>query len=485
MAPEWILAAEVVYVLFVIAVCLRIIYDTRSVSKTLAYLLLVIFVPIAGIVLYFSFGINYRVRKIYNKKIISDDIQYQQLKSRIELGSQKAIQDINPHLKKYSKIARLLLNSNLSGLSGNNQVQLLFNGEEKFPEVIKALKAAKHHIHMEYYIFEDEVIGQAIKEVLIEKAKEGVQVRFIYDDFGSRSIRKKIVPELRAAGVQAFPFFKIFFILLANRLNYRNHRKIIIVDGHIAFTGGINISDRYINDAEHPGEIYWRDTHIKIVGPAVHHLQHLFISDWNFCADENLEIQHAFFEDCADANSDVEVQIAASGPDSDHPTILFNLIQAIGMADEEILITTPYFIPGNTLLDALYVAALSDVKIKLLVPYKSDSMWVAAAARSYYQELLNVGVEIFMYKKGFIHAKTMVIDDGLSFIGTANMDERSFELNFEVNTVVYDQGIARQLKNAFYNDLNETIRVDAERWAKRSSWAQLPEKIARLFSPLL
>lgn len=485
MAPEWILIAEIIYVLFVIAVSLRIIYDTRSVSKTLAYLLLVVFVPIAGVILYFTFGINYRVRKIYSKKIITDDIQYQKLKHRIELGSEKAIQNISPGLKKYSKIARLLLNSNLSGLSGNNQVKLLFNGEEKFPEVIKALKAAKHHIHMEYYIFEDEVIGHTIKSLLIEKAKEGVEVRFIYDDFGSRSIRKKIVPELRAAGVQAFPFFKIFFILLANRLNYRNHRKIIIVDGHIAFTGGINISDRYINDVAHPGGIYWRDTHIKIVGPAVHHLQHLFISDWNFCAEETLEIHEGLFQDCADPDSNVEVQIAASGPDSDHPTILFNLIQAIGMADHEILITTPYFIPGNTLLDALYVAALSGVKIKLLVPYKSDSIWVAAAARSYYQELLNVGVEIFMYKKGFIHAKTMVIDESLSFIGTANMDERSFELNFEVNTVVYDQGIAGQLKEAFYEDLKVSIKVDAARWTKRSAWAQLPEKIARLFSPLL
>jgi cardiolipin synthase len=482
---KWILVFEIVYVLFIIAVCLRIIYDTRSVSKTLAYLMLAVFLPVVGVIIYFSFGINYRVRKIYNKKIISDDIISQRINARIILNSEKTIDQMNPELQKYKKLAQLLLNSNMSGLSGRNEVKLLLNGEQKFPEVLLALRNAKHHIHMEYYIFEDEKIGNEIKDILIEKAKQGVQVRFIYDDFGSRSIRKKLVPELKAAGVQAFPFYQIIFFALANRLNYRNHRKIIIVDGNIGFTGGINISDRYINDANDTKSLFWRDTHVKIMGPGVHYLQHLFISDWNFCSEESLEIQEPFFNTHEKLNGDVEVQIAASGPDSDHPTILLNLIQAIGMADEEILITSPYFIPGISLLDALFVAALSGIKVKLLVPFESDSIWVAAAARSYYQELLDVGVEIFQYQKGFIHAKTMVIDEQLSFIGTANMDERSFELNFEVNTVIYDSGIAKQLKNAFEEDLTFSVPIDAKNWAARSARVQFPEKIARLLSPLL
>jgi cardiolipin synthase len=445
----------------------------------------ILFLPVVGVIIYFSFGINYRVRKIYNKKIISDDIISQRINARIILNSEKTIDQMNPELQKYKKLAQLLLNSNMSGLSGRNEVKLLLNGEQKFPEVLLALRNAKHHIHMEYYIFEDEKIGNEIKDILIEKAKQGVQVRFIYDDFGSRSIRKKLVPELKAAGVQAFPFYQIIFIALANRLNYRNHRKIIIVDGNIGFTGGINISDRYINDANDTKSLFWRDTHVKIMGPGVHYLQHLFISDWNFCSEESLEIQEPFFNTHEKLNGDVEVQIAASGPDSDHPTILLNLIQAIGMADEEILITSPYFIPGISLLDALFVAALSGIKVKLLVPFESDSIWVAAAARSYYQELLDVGVEIFQYQKGFIHAKTMVIDEQLSFIGTANMDERSFELNFEVNTVIYDSGIAKQLKNAFEEDLTFSVPIDAKNWAARSARVQFPEKIARLLSPLL
>ncbi|WP_222537814.1 cardiolipin synthase [Pedobacter polysacchareus] len=482
---KWILVFEIAYVLFIITVCLRIIYDTRSVSKTLAYLLLAVFLPVIGVIIYFSFGINYRVRKIYNKKIISDEIQLQRVTSSIMKSSEKTIGEMSPSFQKFKKMTQLLLNSNTSGLTGNNEVKLLINGEQKFPEVIQALREAKHHIHLEYYIFEDEKIGNEIKDILIEKALAGVQVRFIYDDFGSRSIRKKLVPALKKAGVQAFPFYKVIFIALANRLNYRNHRKIIIIDGNIAFTGGINISDRYINDPKYNDKLFWRDTHLKIKGTGVHYLQHLFISDWNFCAEEDLAIQPEFFDFTNNPAGKVDLQIAASGPDSDHPTILLNLIQAIGMADQEILITSPYFIPGISLLDALYVAALSGVKIKLLVPFQSDSVWVAAAARSYYQELLDVGVEIYQYQKGFIHAKTMVIDEQLSFIGTANMDERSFELNFEVNTVVYDDEIAKQLKAAFEEDLEVSKIIDANVWTARSAWVQLPEKIARLLSPLL
>lgn len=482
---KWILVLEISYVLFMVFVCLRIIYDTRSVTKTLAYLLIAIFIPVVGVIIYFSFGINYRVRKIFSKKIIKDDILFQRISKKIVADSQMAISHMRPELTKYKKISQLLLNSNMSGLASNNEVKLLLNGEQKFPEVIKALKAAKKHIHLEYYIFEDEAIGNEIKDILIQKVKEGVTVRFIYDDFGSRSIRKKLVPELQQAGVQAFPFYRIIFIALANRLNYRNHRKIIIIDGHTAFTGGINISDRYINKPNDAKSLYWRDTHVMIKGAGVHYLQEVFISDWNFCADETLEIEASFFSDPEVVTGEVDVQIASSGPDSDHPTILLSLIQAIGMAEKEILITSPYFIPGTSLLDALFIAALSGVKVRLLVPLKSDSAWVAAAARSYYQELLDVGVEIFQYEKGFIHAKTMVIDEQLSFVGTANMDERSFELNFEVNTVIYDTGIATQLKTAFNNDLSHSVRVDKETWKTRGFKGQFPEKIARLISPLL
>jgi cardiolipin synthase len=482
---HWILLAEVLYVLVIIAVCLRIIYDTSATSKTLAYLLLTIFFPVAGAILYFVIGTNYRKRKLYSKKLFKDEQLMLNVKRQIFRESAETWKDVKPELKKYKKLFKLLLNSNWSSISDSNEVQILVNGEEKFPAVLKALREAKNHIHIEYYIFEDEHIGNQIKDVLIQKAKEGVEVRFIYDDFGSRSIRKNIVPELIAAGVEAYPFYKIFFMTLANRLNYRNHRKIIVVDGCIGFTGGINVSDRYINHKEEPDELFWRDTHVMITGPGVYYLQYLFLCDWNFCSDHELAPDKDFFRSTGIQKPGPLVQIAASGPDSDDPTIMFSLIKAIGLAEKDILITTPYFIPGETLLDALTVASLSGVKVKLLVPSKSDSRMVDFAARSYYSDLLRAGVEIYRYKKGFVHSKTMVSDGLLSVIGTANMDHRSFELNFEVNSIIYDDKIGQQMTGIFNEDLKSAEKIDVEEWQSRSFMKQLPEKLARLLSPLL
>lgn len=482
---RWLLLLEIFYALIIIATCLRIIYDTRSTSKTLAYLMLTVFLPVIGIVIYFCIGTNYRKRKLYSKKITKDERLQVSMRKQIYLESERTWSTVPEEVLKYQKLAKLLLNDGVSYLTGNNKVEILLNGEHKFPEVLKSLRAAKHHIHIEYYIYEDDEIGNEIKQVLIEKAKEGVEVRLIYDDFGSRSIRNKVVPELQEAGVQAFPFYKVLFIALANRLNYRNHRKIIVIDGCIGFTGGINVSDRYINSSGRPDQVYWRDTHVKITGAGVHYLQYLFICDWNFCAEEELEPQTEFFCEPEYGQGHAVVQIAASGPDSDNPTILFSLIQAIGMAEKEILITTPYFIPGESLLDAMVVAALSGVKVVLLVPGQSDSSLVAAAGRSYYAELMRAGVEIYEYQKGFIHAKTMVTDQVLSVIGTANMDNRSFELNFEVNSVIYDSDTAGEMTRIFNHDLQDAVRINRGDWEKRPLYKQLPEKLSRLFSPLL
>ena len=483
---RWILLLEIVYTLAVIATCLRIIYDTRSTTKTLAYLMLTVFLPIAGIIIYFCIGTNYRKRKLYSKKIVKDEQMQKKITKEIYEASEKIWNTVPDGILKYQKLAHLLLNDGTSYLSGNNKVEILLNGEQKFPEVLRSLKEARSHIHIEYYIYEDDEIGNAIKDVLIEKAQQGVKVRLIYDDFGSRSVRNNVIPELIKAGVQAYPFYKVLFIALANRLNYRNHRKIIVIDGCVGFTGGINVSDRYINKPENADkQVFWRDTHVKISGTGVYYLQYLFICDWNFCSDEELGIQPGFFCEPELKDGGAILQIAASGPDSDNPTILFSLIQLIGMAEREILITTPYFIPGESLLDALVVAALSGVKVKLLVPDKSDSVMVASAARSFYGELLAVGVEIYQYQKGFIHAKTVVSDGQLSVIGTANMDNRSFELNFEVNCVIYDSNTAEKMTDIFNQDLADSVQINAGDWEKRPLYKQLPEKLSRLLSPLL
>jgi cardiolipin synthase len=471
----------ILYILLVLFVCSKVLYDIRSTSKTFAYLLVVILIPGIGIIIYFAVGANYRKNKLYSKKIVRDNKLLAEIRQKIINESEKALDSGEPELENHRKLAMLLLKDN-SPLTGNNKVKLLLNGEEKFPEVLKALRAAKHHIHLEYYIFEDGEIADQIKDILLQKTAEGVKVRFIYDDFGSRSIRKEFVRELIDAGVEAYPFYKIWFIALSNRTNYRNHRKIIVIDGHTAFVGGINVSDRYVNN--NPKQLYWRDTHVMITGPGIYYLQYLFICDWNFCAEQTLPIEPGYFTS-EKTNGDAIVQMAASGPDSDNPTIMYSLLETIGLAKEELLITSPYFIPGEPILDALCVAALSGVKVKLLVPDKSDSRLVNAAARSYYATLLEAGVEIYLYQKGFVHSKTLVCDGQLAIVGTANMDHRSFELNFEVNCMIYDDKIAAQLRRAFADDIKDAKQINAKTWAKRTLFKQLPEKLCRLLSPLL
>ncbi|WP_315824320.1 cardiolipin synthase [Paraflavitalea speifideaquila] len=292
---------------------------------------------------------------------------------------------------------------------------------------------------------------------------------------------------MRAGGVQVFPFHKIIFIALANRLNYRNHRKIIVVDGEVGFVGGINVSDKYINNTQDPQKLFWRDTHLRIEGTGVHFLQYLFLADWNFCANDHLEPDFGFFPKAhvMSGKGNKLVQMAASGPDSDRPTILFALLQAIYLAQKEILITTPYFIPGESIQEALIVSALSGLQVKLLVPGISDSVFVNTAARSYYGDLLKAGVEIYRYQKGFVHAKTMVTDSKVAIVGTANMDYRSFDLNFEVNAIVYDQEIARELRNNFYEDLKGAEKIDPIAWDDRAWYYEMAEKTARLVAPML
>lgn len=484
---NWLLAGEIAYMIIVVLVCLRIIHDTRSVTKSMSYVLLVIFLPLIGIFIYFSFGINYRNRKIYSKKLIKDVGVGNQFRKEVLRISQQVLKTGNDALKENKALAKLLLNDDLSPLTRYNKTEILINGEGKFPRVIEVLESANHHIHMEYYIYEPDQIGLKVAEVLKRKAREGVVVRFIYDDFGSRKIRRKLVAELRSAGVHAMPFYKIKLIAFANRINYRNHRKIIVVDGKEAFVGGINISDHYINYKGDDEPEYWRDMHLYMAGPVVYHLQYLFMGDWNFCANDILGPTKEYFPDPSDNfhPQDRHMQIAASGPDSDSPTILYSILQAIMLAKSEILITTPYFIPGESLMDLLVISAKSGVSIHLLIPAEGDSLLVNAAAQSYYQELLEAGVHIHRYTKGFIHSKTIVVDGEIVMIGTANMDIRSFDLNFEVNAIIYDEEDGQQMRQIFHEDVRHSEEIDLHQWKNRPSYILLMERLARLVSPLL
>ncbi|HMK17745.1 MAG TPA: cardiolipin synthase [Chitinophagaceae bacterium] len=480
---NWFYIIGAIYVAILIAVCLRVIYETRSATKTMAYLLLILFIPVAGVIFYILFGINYWKTKLYSRKSLDDEKMLNRLKKEMEIYMKETISPFDLSVENNRELAVMVEKELRSPLTRRNKVKLLLNGEEKFPEVMEALGNAKHHIHIEYYIYEWDEIGEQVAELLIQKANEGVKVRFIYDDFGSPNIKKKTEERMRKAGIEIYPFQKVHFYLLANRLNYRNHRKIIVIDGQIGFTGGINVSDKYINNGSH--KLFWRDTHLRIDGPGVFYLQYLFLADWNFCTGKVLAPEKFHFSVPADSKDDCFLQVAASGPDSVQPSILFSLLQAIYLARKEILITTPYFIPGDSILQALRIAALSGLSVKLLVPGVADSKLVNAASKSYYEDLLCAGVDIYMYQKGFVHAKTLVADGNLSIIGTANMDLRSFELNFEVNVMLYDRKFSEQLRSVFFKDLEDAEKIDRDAWCQRPAYKQLPERIARLFSHVL
>lgn len=471
------------YVAVIVAVCIRIILYTENPSVALAYMLLVVSFPIFGIILYFSVGLNYRKQQLYDKKLVIDELEFPKLEQEVTAHSKKALLNNKEKIAHFYQLAKFSKNKNIT--SDNNTATLLLNGEEKFPDVIESLKNAKHHIHIEYYIYEDDEIGNQIADILIEKAQQGVEVRFIYDDLGSRSIRKRLVKRLREAGVEAYPFHRIYLIAIANRMNYRNHRKIIVVDGKVGYVGGINVSDKYIN---HRGDkLYWRDTHLKIEGVSVINLQFIFLADWNFCADQKIGFANEYFPVVNEDKhyGDHLVQIVSSGPDSKYASIKYTIMQAILKAESEVCITTPYFIPDKSFLDAIYIAALSGVKVKILMPGVSDSFIINTTTQSYFEDLLKAGVEIHTYNKGFVHAKTMVCDKKVSMVGTANLDNRSFDLNFEINAIVFDEKMAEQLREIFYEDLESSTQITLKEWLERPLYMKLLEKVLYLFSSLM
>lgn len=465
-----------------IGVFITIILDNRDPNKTFAYILLLIFLPIAGLVVFYFFGRDYRKRKIFNLKGQEDRKKLEDYWEKNEQETKRVLNQLEEQVGGLVEPAHMLLHRHQSLFKHGNQVQLLLNGEDKFPEVFKALEAARHHIHLEYYILSDDDVGHRIADILVEKARQGVEVRVITDGVGSSKLGD-IPKRLRQAGGQHYPFMPVRFNHLAST-NYRNHRKILVIDGEVGFVGGLNMDDRYWNTGKH--DLYWRDTHLKIIGPAVNSLQIHFLLGWQFVSDHSFPLSSPYFNIDGAASSDGSfVGIVASGPDSDRPHNMDVLISAINRARRHIRITNPYFIPSEPLSTALQIAAASGIEVECLFPGVSDSMIVKHASFSYLKPLLESGVKVYLYDKGFVHAKTMTIDGKLSVVGTVNMDIRSFYINFEVAAVVYDQSLASQLEEAFEADLQEAAFLDPETWTERPLWRKSAESVCRLLTPLL
>lgn len=488
MTLSWFTIAYYVYWVVLISATLQIIHQYTISSRATAWLFTIYLFPVFGLGLYFIFGVKRKKRKIFKQKLTDDQLALEAYQQKFDEGSTHVLQELQPRLKQFAGLSKMVFREGCSRLTARNNIELLVNGEQKFPRLLVDLERAQTTIHMEYYTFKFDDIGYQLIEVLIKKAKAGLIIRFIYDDYGSLGIDQNVIKRMRSYGIEVFPFSEIKLFAFADRVNYRNHRKIVVIDSKIAYLGGLNVADDYTND-QSSGEKtrYWRDSHVRIEGHAVAYVQNIFLNDWNFCAEQSIEIEKELSTEFNHVTIDQQrlVQVVSSGPDSPQPTILYSMLHAIHSANSEILITTPYFIPNPALLKALKIAAISGVKVQLLVPETSDARVVDAAAQSYYYELMQVGVEVYKYTKGFIHAKTMVVDGFLGVLGTANFDERSFELNFEVNVLVYDGSFAQQLVESFENDLKGAKRLTIESWEKRSAVKVFVEKLARLISPIL
>src|SRR6056297_2231952 len=468
-----------------ILVSIAIVLENRDPIRASSLILLLFILPGIGLIIYFFLGRNYRKKKMFEAKKDSDRLFIYKLKKQIKIGSEELINKHHDVLDNKSLLAKMLLNDNYFGLTGNNNLKPLINGEEKFPELFNDLENAKDHIHIEYFIMENGILFEQLKSVLLKKRIEGVTIRIIYDDFGSRHLKNKSINELKRAGIEIYPFYKTYFPYMANRINYRNHRKIVVIDGKTGFIGGLNISDKYNNNVSPKKSFYWRDTHLKIEGPAVRYLQYIFLLDWQFSSGQMLMYNLHFFPKIKENNSNKLVQIISGGPDLLRETVMTAYFKAIVDAKKECFITTPYFIPSQGIITALKQAALSGIDVRLLVPAKSDSWLLNSASNTYYFELLASGVKIFRYKKGFVHAKTLVIDNNLSIIGSANMDYRSFDYNFEVNAIIYDKDFHTLMKKQFLKDLEDSEQITLEEWESRPVRIKLKESIVRLLSPIL
>jgi cardiolipin synthase len=472
---------SVIYLITVIFVCLLIIFQNRAPVKTLSWVLVIALIPVIGIILYFFFGQNYRKRKIFSRKGIVDSEQLHNTAIQQIESLDNRLETKSDMVKSKQHLMTLMLNNEKSVLTENNKITLLNNAEGTYSSMLEEIEKANHHIHLEIYRLNIDKIGNRFRDLMIKKAEEGVEVRIIIDDVGSWSFKKRYIDETRKAGVQIFPFFPVRIPWLASKINYRNHRKILVIDGHTGFVGGMNIADKYLYGLPNLGQ--WRDTHLKIKGDAVGAMNRLFLIDWYFLSGEILIKNQEYFPKL-NVTGDSWIQLASSGPDSDWANIMQAYLSAIATARDRVYLCTPYFSPNESVLNALKTAALSGKDVRLIMPYKPDSIIANWISRSYVSELLYAGVRIYLYDYGFNHSKYIVVDGVFSSVGSVNVDMRSFDLNFEVTALIYDEDFAAELEKMFVDDLKNSKELLSDLWEGRSKSEKYKESLARIFGPL-
>ncbi|MEB3100808.1 cardiolipin synthase [Ferviditalea candida] len=459
-----------------------IFFERRNIAATWAWLMVLLFLPGIGFMLYLFLGQKLKLRRLQKAKETAlldiHDITHEQIRI-LESG---ALAFHDRHMEPYRDIIHMNLRAAHSVFTQDNKISLFVDGKDKFDALFESILAAKDHIHLLYYIFKPDELGAKVVQALTKKAKEGIDVKVLYDEVGSSWLSRRFFRELISAGGEVASFFSSRIPFFNVHINYRNHRKFAIIDGKIGYIGGFNIGNEYLGLNRKFG--FWRDTHLKMEGTAVHGLQRQFLTDWSLAAAKPLPHEARYFPEIT-PDGYAGVQIVSSGPDSDLEHLKNGFLKMIYAAKETISIQSPYFIPDESFLDALKIAALSGVSVHIMLPSLTDHKLVKWASQAYLGELLRAGVKCFLYEKGFLHAKTMVVDRRIGLVGTANVDLRSFRLNFETDAFIYDSGVAEQLYRQFVEDLYECKELTLPEFSSRPLSVRMKESLSRLLSPLL
>ncbi|MEW9094861.1 MAG: cardiolipin synthase [Clostridiaceae bacterium] len=467
-------------VLNIIFIIFLIFFERRNPSTTWAWLLILTLFPVLGFIVYLFFGINLSREKIFNKKLM-EDVSKNEYIRKIVKSYEYDISTIENQ-----DIIKMHYRNSKALYTQRNDVKLYFHGEEKFNDLFYHIEKSKRFIHMEYYIIKPDDLGYKLMELLTKKAKEGVEVKLLFDAMGSYKFAKdkdKLLKTFEESGGKYAVFFPNSFPFINKRINYRNHRKIVIIDGETAFLGGFNVGNEYISKDKKIGN--WRDAHMKIVGEAVNDLEGRFLLDWTYASKEEIEDYTKYFSPKTHMDINIGMQIVSSGPDHNEQYIKNGYVKIINNAKDYLYLQSPYFVPDDNVLDSLKISSFSGVDVRIMIPGNPDHIFMSWAAQSYIRELLKTGARVFLYNNGFIHSKTIVSDDSLCSIGTANMDIRSFKLNFETNAFIYNSEIANTLKEQFLMDMKHSQEVTLEDLNNISRRSRILESITRLLSPIL
>jgi cardiolipin synthase A/B len=471
-------AAILVYAIIILISIYSLMLENRSAQHTLMWMYVMLLFPVLGYFFYLFSGQLYLKGYLYKSKRTRDRDEW------VRLMRKEESRDLSFLIENQQCFAQYAKNASLTPITTASRAKILKNGDETFSNIKKKLREAEKFIHMEYYIFRSDRLGQEIIDILIEKARQGVEVLFMFDAAGSLKFTVKDLKKMQDAGIKAAPFSPLKYGFFNQKFNFRNHRKIIIIDGEIGFVGGLNVGVEYLGEDDKVG--FWRDTHMMLTGEAVYTLHNVFLLDWEYVSGEKvLENHRAVKELNEDDEVDGAIQVVASGPDTQQGIMSDFYYTMMSCATKSIWISTPYFVPDEAIRTALRVAATKGIEVRIMVPEINDSYLTQYASRSYFSELLRNGAEIYSYKKGFLHQKVIIVDGNIASIGTANMDMRSFHLNFEVNVFLFGTSSIRDLVAHYETDMEESEKISPVQYYKRGFWERSKESFARLFSGAL